>query len=123
MRIKLTLALILAVIALVLPTTVVKPSAPPTTPVVKPAAPPTPVVVGVTGECIAGGKLLCISDVSGGTPPYTYSWGPPPIFGSGQIKVVPCSGSGTRIIELTVTDANGQVGFFSAPFLCCGPVG
>lgn len=122
MRIKLTLALILAVIALVLPTTVVKPSAPPTAPVVNPGAPPTAPVVSVAGECIAGQKLLCIAEVSGGTPPYTYSWGPPPIFGSGQMKIVPCAGTGTRIISVTVTDANGEIGYFSSPFQCCGGV-
>ncbi|HWN10143.1 MAG TPA: hypothetical protein VNO50_12905 [Pyrinomonadaceae bacterium] len=122
MRYKLTLTLILALIALAVPTTVVKPSAT-STAAVKHSAMPTPPVVGVTCECIAYGRLLCISEVSGGTAPYTYQWGPPPISGSGQIKVVPCSGNGTRIITLTVTDANGEIGYFSAPFTCCGPVG
>jgi hypothetical protein len=123
MRYKLTLALGLAVMALVLPIAVVKPSAPPTAPVVKPAAPPTAPVVSVAGECIAGQKLLCIADVSGGTPPYTYQWGPAPgITGSGQMKIVPCAGTGTRIISVTVTDANGEIGYFSSPFQCCGGI-
>jgi hypothetical protein len=113
MRHRLALALSLALIALFWPTTVVKHS----------AAAVTGPVVGVTGECIAGGRLLCIADVSGGTAPYTFQWGPPPITGSGQSKIVPCSGTGTRIIEVTVTDANGQIGFFSAPFRCCGSGG
>ncbi len=121
MRYKLTLALILAFIALAVPTTVVKPSATPTA-AVKHNAMPTPPVVGINCECIAGQKLFCVADVSGGTPPYTYQWGPPPITGSGQMKIVPCAGTGTRIINLTVTDANGEIGFFSSPFTCCGGV-
>ncbi len=111
MRHKLTLAFILALSALVLPTAVVKPSAAQTGP-----------VVGITCECIAGQKLLCVADVTGGTAPYTYQWGPPPISGSGQMKIVPCAGTGTRTISVTVTDANGQIGYFSAPFTCCGGI-
>ena len=112
MRYKLTLALILALVALLLPSTFVKRSAAQTGP-----------AVGISCECIAYGRLLCIADVVGGTAPYTYEWGPSPITGSGQSKIVPCSGNGTRTISVTVTDANGQIGFFSSPFWCCGPVG
>jgi hypothetical protein len=123
MRYKLTLTLIFSIMALVLPTAVVKPSSAPTAPVIKPGPPPTAPVVSVAGECIAGQKLLCIADVTGGTPPYTYEWGPAPgITGSGQMKIVPCSGTGTRIISVTVTDANGEVGYFSSPFRCCGGI-
>lgn len=111
MRHKLALVLVLALIAFVLPTAIVRPS-----------AAPTPPVVNVTCECIAGQRLLCVSEVSGGTAPYTYQWGPAPISGTGPNKVVPCAGTGTRTITLTVTDANGEIGYFSAPFICCGGV-
>lgn len=112
MRYKLTLALILALVALVLPSNFFKRSAAQTGP-----------AVGISCECIAYGRLACFADVIGGTAPYTYQWGPPPITGTGQAKIIPCSGDGTRTISVTVTDANGQIGFFSSPFWCCGPVG
>lgn len=109
MRHKLTLALILALVALVLPTVIFKPSAARTGP-----------AVGVYCEYIAGARQLCQADVTGGTPPYTYQWGPPPLTGSGQFKIVPCAGNGTRPLSVTVTDANGQTGGFSGQLQCCG---
>jgi hypothetical protein len=111
MRHKLTLALILALIALFLPTSAVRRSAAWTGP-----AP------SISCECIAYGRLLCQVYVVGGTAPYTYQWGPPPITGGGEWQIVPCSGSGTRTISVTVTDANGEIGYFSSPFQCCGAV-
>jgi len=67
MRYKLTLALILALIALALPAAVVERSAAQTGP-----------IVSINCECIAGGKLFCVADVSGGTPPYTLRMGSAP---------------------------------------------
>ena len=112
MRYKLTLALILALVALVMPIAGVKRSAARTGP-----------FVSISCECIADGRLLCQADAGGGTGPYTYQWGPPPITGGGQWQIVPCSGNGTRTISVTVTDANGEIGYYSDQFWCCGPVG
>lgn len=108
MRYKLSLALILALSALALPTAAVRPS-----------AAQTGLAVGVYCEIIAGGRQVCQADVSGGTPPYTYQWGPPPLTGSGQFKVVPCAGHGLRPLSVTVTDANGLTGGFSGQLQCC----
>ncbi len=58
------------------------------------------------------------ADVGGGTAPYTYQWGPPPLTGSGEWKRVPCSGIGSRTISVTVTDAYGETGSYSDQFLC-----
>lgn len=109
MRQKLTLAVILAVIAIVWPATVVKPNAPPTAPT-------------VNVDCISlpYSQLRCAAEVYGGTSPYTYQWGPPPLSGTGHAIRVGCAGSGTVTIAVTVTDANGEVGYFSAPFMCSG---
>lgn len=109
MRHKLTLALILVLGALALPTVAVRPGAARTAPI-------------VNVDCISlpYGQLRCVAEVYGGTAPYTYEWGPPPLAGSGRAQRVPCSGSGTRIITVTVTDANGEIGYFSAPFYCTG---
>lgn len=112
MRKKLSLLMLLALIAVVLPTAFVKRSAARTGP-------------SVSIDCIylPLGQLRCTAEVWGGTAPYTYEWGPPPISGSGRALRVGCSGSGTRTISVTVTDANGEIGFYSAPFQCAGPVG
>lgn len=112
MRRKLILALIFALVALFLPLPQVKHSAAWTGP-----------AVSISCECIAYGRLVCQALVGGGTAPYTYQWGPPPITGGGEWQIVPCSGSGTRTISVTVTDANGQIGYFSSPFQCCGDRG
>lgn len=108
MRHKLTLVLILALIALVWPTAVATRSAAPTGP-------------SVNIDCIylPYGQLRCEAEVYGGASPYTYQWGPPPLSGNGHAQRVPCSGNGTRIISVTVTDANGEIGYFSAPVQCC----
>jgi hypothetical protein len=109
MRHKVTLALIFALIALVLPTAFVNRSAARTGP-----------VVGVSCECIANGRQACQAEASGGTAPYTYQWGTPPLTGSGPFKIVPCSGSGTRPISVTVTDANGATFTYNDQLQCCG---
>jgi hypothetical protein len=54
-------ALILSLIALALPSAIVKPTAARTGP-----------SVGISCECIAHGRLFCQTEVYGGTAPYTY---------------------------------------------------
>jgi hypothetical protein len=112
MRYKLILALSLAFVALA-------PLAAP----VKPVEARTGPVVGISCERIAYGRQLCQADVIGGTAPYTYEWGPPPLTGTGQIKTVPCSGNGTRPVSVTVTDANGEIGYYSTTIQCCSSCG
>lgn len=109
MRRKLTLALILALSALALPTAAVRPS-----------AAKTGLAVGIDCISLPYSQLRCTAEVYGGTAPYTYEWGPPPLSGSGHALRVGCAGSGTRIISVTVTDAYGEVGYYSAPFYCSG---
>lgn len=111
MRYKLTLALILALTALVLPAVIVKRGAAQTAP-----------SVDIFCQCIAGQKLFCQASAFGGTSPYSYQWGPPPISGGGSVHIIPCAGTGTRTISVTVTDANGEIGYYSAPFTCCGGI-
>lgn len=106
---KLTLVLILALGALAVPTAAVRPSAARTG-------------LGVNIDCISlpYDQLRCVAEVYGGTAPYAYQWGPPPLTGSGRAQRVGCSGSGTKVISVTVTDANGEVGYYSASFFCAG---
>lgn len=109
MRRKLTLALILALITLVvLPTTFVKRTAARTGP-----------SVGIDCIYLPYGQIRCEAVVYGGTPPYAYQWGPPPLSGNGHAQRIPCSGTGTRPVTLTVTDANGEVGYYSDMLQCC----
>ena len=109
MRRKLTLALILALITLVvLPTAFVKRTAARTGP-----------SVGIDCMYLPYGQIRCVAQVYGGTAPYSYQWGPPPLTGSGQAQRIPCSGTGTRPVTLTVTDANGEVGYYSDMLQCC----
>lgn len=109
MRHQLTLALAFALVALAMSSAVVKPS-----------AARTPLAVGLSCECIAYARQLCHADVDGGTPPYTYQWGPPPVSGSSEFKIIPCAGSGTRPVSVTVTDANGQTVTHNGLLQCCG---
>jgi hypothetical protein len=109
---KLILVLSLALIALVWPTAIVKNSAARTGP-----------SVGVDCIYLPLSQLRCQAEVYGGTAPYTYEWGPPPLSGSGHALRVGCAGTGTKIISVTVTDANGEIGYFSAPFQCAGSGG
>lgn len=80
--------------------------------------------LGVSVECIplSYGQLRCDTEVYGGTAPYSYEWGPPPLSGSGHALRVPCSGSGSRTISVTVTDANGDTGNYTGQVQCTGPV-
>ena len=72
--------------------------------------------------CIPLGRdrLECHADVGGGTSPYTYQWSPTPSAGGGEIAIIPCPGTSTRTISVTVTDANNQTGSYSGQFYCCG---
>lgn len=81
-------------------------------------------VLTVSLDCIAlpYGQIRCQAEVYGGTSPYTYQWGPPPLSGSGHALRIPCSGSGTRTVSVTVTDANGEIGSYSDQLQCTGPV-
>lgn len=109
MRRKLTLALILALLTLVvLPTAFVK----------RTAARAGP---SVSLDCIylPYSQIRCEAVVVGGTSPYTYQWGPLPLSGSGHALRIPCAGTGTRPVEVTVTDANGEVGYYSDMLQCC----
>lgn len=109
MRRKLILAFALALAAIAMPSAVVKPS-----------AARTGLFLGVYCEYIANSRQVCHADVTGGTAPYTYQWGPPPLTGGGELKVVPCAGNGTRPLSVTVTDAVGATVAFNGQLQCCG---
>ena len=108
MRRRITLALIVALIALVvLPTAFVRRSAARTG-------------LGVSLDCIylPYSQIRCQAEVYGGTAPYSYQWGPSPLSGSGHALRVSCY-SGFQPINVTVTDANGEVGYYSDSLICC----
>jgi hypothetical protein len=108
MRRKLTLALILALITLVvLPTAFVKRT-----------AARTGLTVSTDGIYLPNSQVRVEAVVSGGTAPYTYQWGPPPISGNGHAVRIYCY-SGFKPIEVTVTDANGEIGYYSGSVICC----
>jgi hypothetical protein len=111
MRYKLTLPLILALVALVAlawPTPA------------KRSAAATNLIVGV--DCIFLGRNRdeCHADVSGGTGTYTYQWSPQPLSGGGAIAIIGCPGTAQQTIAVSVTDSNGNTGSFSGVFQCCG---
>jgi hypothetical protein len=106
MRRKLTLALILAFITFTVAAAAVRRSAARTGP-----------LVSIDCEPIAYDYLMCHAEAGGGTAPYTYQWGPPPLTGSGEWKRVGCSGV-SRTISVTVTDANGETDTYSDLFYC-----
>jgi hypothetical protein len=109
MRRQLTLALILALITLVvLPTAFVE----------RTAARTGPTVTNLDCIYLAYSQIRCEAVVYGGTAPYTYQWGPsPPISGSGKAVRFYCY-SGFQPINVTVTDANGEVGYYSDTMIC-----
>lgn len=111
MRYKLSLALILALIALALPTGPTAQSSTQTT-----------LVVGVVCIPLGRNRLECQADVSGGTGPYSFQWSPTPLAGGGSfgLAIIPCAGNGFRTISVTATDAYGDTGSFSGQFNCCG---
>ena len=108
MRHKLTLTFILALVALVLPTSI------------RHSAARTNLVVGV--DCIFLGRNRdeCHADVSGGNGSYTYQWSPQPLSGGGAIAIIGCPGTAQQTIAGNVTDSAGNSGSFSGVFQCCG---
>ena len=98
MRHKLTLAITLALVALVLPT-----------PVNHTVAAPS-LTVGMFCIHLGRNRDECHADVSGGTGPYTYQWSPTPLSGGGEIAIIGCPGTAVQTIGVTVTDANGSTG-------------
>ena len=108
MRHKLTLSMILALIALAFPTTV------------KYTAAATDLGVGMFCIHLGRNRDECHADVSGGTGPYTYQWSPTPLAGGGEIAIIGCPGTAVQTIGVTVTDANGSTGSISQPVQCCG---
>ena len=113
MRYKLSLALILALIALVFPASPVTLSATPT---------PTTLAVGVYCIPLGRNRLECHADVTGGTSPYSFQWSPTPLSGGGSagLAIIACSGNGFKTIGVNVTDSLGDTGGFSGQFQCCG---
>jgi hypothetical protein len=110
MRHKFTLLVILALVALALPT-----------PVRHSAAAPN-LAVGVYCLYLGRNRDECHADVEGGTSPYTFQWSPTPLaggFGDG-IAIIGCPGTAIQTISVTVTDINGNTGSFSGQFQCCG---
>src|ERR1041385_9493216 len=95
---KLTLSIVLAVVALALPTPVRHSGA---------VKGPT---FGVGVYCLYLGRNRdeCHADVDGGTGPYTYQWSPTPLSGGGEIAIIGCPGTAVQTIGVTVTDANGS---------------
>ena len=111
MRYKLTLPIILALVALI---ALAWP-----TPAKRTAAAST-LIVGV--DCIFLGRNRdeCHADVSGGTGTYTYQWSPTPLSGGCEIAIIGCPGTAVQTIGVTVTDSNGSTGSYSTPVQCCG---
>ena len=110
MRYKLTLSVILALVALSLPIPI-RPSA---------AVTNTSLAVGVYCIFLGRNRNECHADVSGGTGPYTYQWSPTPLAGGGEIAIIGCPGTAIQTISVTVTDSTGATGSFSGQFQCCG---
>ena len=113
MRYKLTLPIILALVALI---ALAWPTA------AKRSAAASTLIVGV--DCIFLGRNRdeCHADVDGGTSPYTFQWSPTPLSGGGSsgIAIIGCPGTAIQTISVTVTDTNGDTGSFSGQFQCCG---
>lgn len=110
MRYKFTLLVIIATVALALPT-----------PGTSSAANTS---LGVGYYCIHLGRNRdeCHADVDGGTGPYTFQWSPTPLSGGGSngIAIIGCPGTAVQTISVTVTDANSDTGSFSSQVQCCG---
>ena len=108
MRRKLTLAFLLTLIALGLPSIATRRSAALTGP-------------AVTVYCYHLGfnRAECWANVLGGTSPYTYQWSPTPIIGDGEVVIMSCPGISLKTFTATVTDANGNSGSDSLQFQCC----
>lgn len=108
MRHKLIFSIVLALVAVALPTPIGNST--------------TTTSLGVGFFCIHLGRNRdeCHADVDGGTSPYTYQWSPQPLSGGGEIAVIGCPGTAVQTIGVTVTDANGQTGSFSDQVQCCG---
>ena len=107
---KFTLLVILALIALTLPTPVRQSSAAPS------------LAVGVYCLYLGRNRDECHADVEGGTSPYTFQWSPTPLAGGFEegIAIIGCPGTAIQTISVTVTDVNGNTGSFSGQFQCCG---
>ena len=119
MRHKLTLTLMIALVALAFPTSVRHSAA-----VTSPVNVAKPLTLGVGVYCLFLGRNRdeCHADVDGGTGPYTFQWSPTPLAGGGSsgIAIIGCPGTAIQTISVTVTDANGDTGSFSGQFQCCG---
>jgi len=107
---KLTLSVILALVALALPTPA------------RHSAAKTSLGVGVYCLYLGRNRDECHADVDGGTGPYTFNWSPTPLAGgfSDGIAIIGCPGTVIQTISVTVTDINGDTGSFSSQFQCCG---
>jgi len=108
MRHKLTLLLTLALVALVLPTSV------------RNRAAVKDLTVGYYCILLGRNRDECHAEVSGGTGTYTYQWSPQPLSGGGEIAIIGCPNNSVQTIGVTVTDSNGSTGSYSAPVQCCG---
>ena len=109
---KLTLSIVLAVVALALPT-----------PVRHSGAVKGPTFeVGVYCLYLGRNRDECHAEVDGGTGPYNFQWSPAPLSGGNGsgIAIIGCPGTAIQTISVNVTDANGDTGSFSGQFQCCG---